>query len=69
MSKIIKNYKDIKYGPAPEDDKEVVLWIKKLSSPNRNYIDGKWTPSQNTNASDYKKNKLFYILKIQKHCR
>jgi hypothetical protein len=48
MSKIIKNYTDISYGPAPEDDKEAVAWIKKLSSPNRNYIDGKWTPSKSS---------------------
>ena len=28
MNKILKNYKNIKYGPAPEDDKEVIAWIK-----------------------------------------
>ena len=48
MSKIIKNYKNIKYGPAPEDDKEVVAWIKKLSTSNKNYIDGKWISSKNS---------------------
>ena len=30
MNKIIKNYKKIQYGPALEDDKEVLTWIKKI---------------------------------------
>ena len=30
MNKIIKNFKNIKYGPAPEDDSEVINWIKKF---------------------------------------
>ena len=46
MSKILKNFKNIKYGPAPEEDKEAIAWIKKLSSPNKNYIDGKWISSK-----------------------
>ena len=33
MNKIIKNFKNIKYGPAPEDDTEVINWINKISSP------------------------------------
>ena len=45
MNKIIKNYKNIKYGPALEDDKEVLSWIKKIGS-NKNYINGKWTQSK-----------------------
>ena len=28
MSSVIKNFRNIKYGPAPEDDKEVLKWIK-----------------------------------------
>jgi len=48
MNKILKNFKNIKYGPAPEDDKEVIAWIKKLSSPNKNYIDGKWVLSKSS---------------------
>ena len=48
MNKILKNYKNIKYGPAPEDDKEVIAWIKQLSTSNKNYIDGKWIPSKGT---------------------
>jgi len=48
MNKILKNFKNIKYGPAPEDDKEVIVWINKLSSPNKNYIDGKWTSSKSS---------------------
>ena len=46
MNNIIKNFKNIKYGPAPEDDKDVLKWIKNLSSPNRIYINGKWTLSK-----------------------
>ena len=42
MNKIIKDFKNIKYGPAPEDDKEVLAWIKKLPSPNYKFIKGKW---------------------------
>ena len=42
MSEIIKNFEKIKYGPAPEDSKEVLNWIKKLPSPNNIFIDGKW---------------------------
>ena len=30
MNKILKNFKNIKYGPAPEDDSEVLSWIKNL---------------------------------------
>ena len=42
MNKIIKNFKNIKYGPAPEDATEVINWINKISSPNKNYINGQW---------------------------
>ena len=45
MSKIIKNYKKIQYGPAPEDDKEVLKWINNLSSPNKFFVGGKWIKS------------------------
>ena len=48
MNNIIKNFKIIKYGPAPEDDKDVLKWIKNLSSPNRIYINGKWTLSKSS---------------------
>jgi len=48
MNNIIKNFKNIKYGPAPEDDKDVLRWIKNLSSPNRIYINGKWTLSKSS---------------------
>jgi len=48
MSNIIKNFKDIKYGPAPEDEKDVLKWIKNLSSPNKIYINGKWTVSKSS---------------------
>jgi len=65
MSKIIKNYKDIKYGPAPENDKEAISWIRKLTSPNRNYIDGKWVPSRSSKKiqviNPSNKKKLFYL--------
>ena len=48
MNNIIKNFKNIKYGPSPEDDKDVLKWIKNLSSPNRIYINGKWTLSKSS---------------------
>ena len=37
MNKIIKNFKNIKYGPAPEDDTEVINWIKKISRRKYSY--------------------------------
>ena len=46
MNKIIKNFKDIKYGPAPEDDREVMKWIKNLPKPNHNFINGEWSKSK-----------------------
>ena len=45
MNKVIKNFKKIKYGPAPEDSKEVLSWIKKISSPNKIFIGGNWIKS------------------------
>ena len=48
MNKILKNFNNINYGPALEDSKEVIAWIKKLSSSNKNYIDGKWISSKST---------------------
>ena len=48
MNKVLQNFKNIKYGPAPEDDTEVLRWIKNLSGSNKNYIDGKWISSKNS---------------------
>ena len=48
MNNIIKNFKDIKYGPAPEDAMDVLKWIKNLSNPNKIYINGKWTLSKSS---------------------
>ena len=48
MNKILKNFKNIKYGKALEDDSEVLAWIKNLKDSNKNYIDGKWTTSKST---------------------
>ena len=45
MDKIIKNFKNISYGPAPEDSKEVYSWIKKLSIPNKIFINNKFIKS------------------------
>ena len=45
MNKIIKNFKNIKYGPAPEDDSEVLKWINTLPKPNHNFINGEWIKS------------------------
>ena len=30
MDKVIKNFQNISYGPAPEDSTEVNSWIKNL---------------------------------------
>ncbi len=45
MDKIIKNFKNISYGPAPEDSAEVYTWISKLSSPNKIFINNKFVKS------------------------
>ena len=45
MSKIIKNYLNVKYGPALEDDKEVLSWIRSIKDSNYNFINGDWTKS------------------------
>ena len=45
MSKIIKNFKNINYGPAPEDSKDVMRWIQELDRPNKLYINGTWVKS------------------------
>ncbi len=45
MSKIIKNFKNINYGPAPEDSKDVMRWIQELDRPNKLYINGTWIKS------------------------
>ena len=42
VSNIIKNFKNIKYGPALEDNKDVYNWITNLNKPNKLYINGKW---------------------------
>ncbi|MDC0194713.1 aldehyde dehydrogenase family protein [Alphaproteobacteria bacterium] len=48
MNKILKNFKNIKYGPSPEDDSEVLTWIKNLKGSNQNYINGKWASIKNS---------------------
>ena len=45
MDKVIKNFKTLSYGPAPEDDKEVYSWIKGLSSPTKIFINNKFIRS------------------------
>ena len=45
MNKVIKDYQNIEYGPALEDDAEVLSWIKSIKSSNKNYINGKWLKS------------------------
>tara|TARA_B100000700_G_C14416877_1_gene566244 strand:+ start:326 stop:499 length:174 start_codon:yes stop_codon:yes gene_type:complete len=55
MSKIISNFKKIKYGPATEDNKEVLRWIKSLPNPNHNFIGGEWIkPSSKKKNNFYK---------------
>ncbi len=48
MSKIIKNFKNISYGPAPEDSKDVMSWINSLNNPNFLFINGKWLKSKSS---------------------
>ncbi len=45
MDKVIKNFQNITYGPAPEDSKEVTNWIKNLRNPNNIFINGKFVKS------------------------
>ena len=46
MSKLIKNFKKLSYGPAPEDSSEVFNWINKLRKPNYIFINGKFVKSK-----------------------
>ena len=48
MKDIVKNFRNIKYGPAPEDAEEVNKWIANLDKPNHLYINGKWIKSKST---------------------
>ncbi len=48
MDKVIKNFKNISYGPAPEDSKEVNSWIKNLKNPNNHFINGKFVKSSSS---------------------
>ena len=65
MSSVIKNFRNIKYGPAPEDDKEVLQWIKTLPNPNYNFISGEWIKPRGTKTiqaiNPANKNKLFKL--------
>ncbi len=45
MDKVIKNFQNITYGPAPEDSKEVNSWIKNVKNPNNIFINGKFVKS------------------------
>ena len=48
MSKIIQNFKNISYGPAPEDSKDVMSWINSLNNPNHLFINGSWVKSKSS---------------------
>ena len=48
MDKVIKNFQNISYGPAPEDSKEVNSWIKNLKNPNNIFINGKFVKSSSS---------------------
>ena len=48
MSKIIQNFKNISYGPAPEDCKDVISWINSLNNPNHLFINGSWIKSKSS---------------------
>ena len=48
MSKVIQNFKNISYGPAPEDCKDVMSWINLLNNPNHLFINGSWIKSKSS---------------------
>ncbi len=48
MDKVIKNFQNISYGPAPEDSKEVNSWIKNLKNPNNHFINGKFVKTSSS---------------------
>ena len=48
MSRIIQNFKNISYGPSPEDSKDVMSWINSLNSPNSLFINGAWIKSRSS---------------------
>ena len=48
MSKIIKNFKNISYGSAPEDSKDVMSWINSMNNPNHLFINGSWVKSKSS---------------------
>ena len=52
MNKIIKNFKNISYGPAPEESEEVFKWIQELKKPNYHFINGKFTKSSSSKNID-----------------
>ena len=70
MDKVIKNFQNISYGPAPEDSKEVNSWIKNLKNPNNHFINGKFVKTSSSkklnviNPSTNKK--LQHYLLLQK---
>tara|TARA_A100001011_G_scaffold391133_1_gene475958 strand:+ start:74 stop:2434 length:2361 start_codon:yes stop_codon:yes gene_type:complete len=48
MDKVIKNFQNISYGPAPEDSKEVNNWIENLKKPNNLFINGKFVKASSS---------------------
>ena len=45
MNKIIKDFTKVKYGPAIEDDSDVLDWINNIGKPNKIFINGEWIKS------------------------
>ena len=45
MNKIIKDFTKVKYGPAIEDDSDVMDWINNIGKPNKIFINGEWIKS------------------------
>ena len=74
MDKVIKNFQNMSYGPAPEDSKEVNSWIKNLKNPNNHFINGKFVKSSSSkklniiNPSTNKKNSNI-ICCFKKRCK
>ena len=67
MNKIIKDFKNITYGLAPEESKDVFDWIEKLPSQNYNFINGKWikpTNKKTINCINPSNNQKLYKLSV-----
>jgi aldehyde dehydrogenase (NAD+) len=51
MNSIVEKFYSMEYGPAPEDTKEVDVWLADHKRAFGHYIDGKWTKPANVFAT------------------